>query len=54
MEVKKNLSKTDQEMFKQFRQQYPGWDIVRYIDNSLVHILPIKESIKNKLHTKKR
>jgi len=38
--VKAVLAKVDVEFFKKFRERYPGWDIVRYEDNSLEFIKP--------------
>ena len=54
MEVKKNLSKNDKTYFEAFRKQYPGWDIVRYVDNSLGFVSPVKESFKHKLRITKK
>lgn len=41
--IKTNLSKTDQKMFQEFKKRYPGWDIVRYEDGTLIHIPPKKD-----------
>lgn len=46
--IKTKLSKTDTETFKLFEIQYPGWTVVRYIDNSMEHIPPKRESLNNK------
>lgn len=38
----RQMSKVDTEYFKQFKERYPGWDIIRYEDNSLVFVQPIR------------
>lgn len=41
--IKINLSKMDQKTFQEFRERYPGWDIIRYEDGTLVFIAPKRE-----------
>jgi hypothetical protein len=42
MNIKAKLSKFDTEYFKTFKERYSGWDIVRYEDNSLEFIKPVR------------
>lgn len=42
----RQLSKTDQAFFKSFKEKYPGWEILRYEDNSLEFVQPKREYVK--------
>lgn len=44
VEAKKNLTKLDKKWMKEFRDRYPGWDVVRLVDNSLVFTQPDKNA----------
>jgi hypothetical protein len=46
--VKTNLSKTDRETFAEFIKKYSGWNVIRYEDNSLEFIKPIKKKLSKK------
>ena len=47
--IKTNLSKMDRETFQEFRSRYPGWSVVRYEDNSLEYIKPVKKELTKKV-----
>jgi hypothetical protein len=38
--IREKLSKVDTKFFKEFKERYPGWDILRYEDNRLVFVKP--------------
>lgn len=43
--TKRVLANVDVKYFKKFKELYPGWDIIRYEDNSLEFVPPVREEV---------
>ena len=45
--VKTKLSVVDQKQFKEFKERYPGWEIFRLEDNSMIFVPPNRKGKNN-------